>query len=236
MLIWDDNDLILVFIHRALSLLIAKCQSGACCCKYPVYPIMPPLALVVLTRGSNFTDCNVLVACLAALHLNAMLQCSQHPLLRELWHDLQVFNWYIKLGPVVGNYTLTSASRNEREMVERRNLNWTFRNELYHSWKSKGCWKVGDLHNCKLYKKRERERNLAVAACSAKVHLCFHAGCELWSGLLLLLVQKVTVQYSANATYITRKTSFNHDFCCSKKCNRLATLNPESQCFVTYNI
>lgn len=73
-------------------------------------PHLPPSR--VPTRGGDFHDIN---AALRGTHLhNAILQIFQHALFWNLWQVLQVINWYVKLGPVVGNHALTVVSRWER--------------------------------------------------------------------------------------------------------------------------
>lgn len=74
------------------------------------------LATVVPTRGSDFSD--FYVASHGALCLNAILQHIQNSLLRELWDNLQVFHWNVKLGPVVGDNALTGVSKMRAKWIE----------------------------------------------------------------------------------------------------------------------
>lgn len=114
MLIGNDNDLIYISIHRALSLMIVKCHNLEPVVDPSFCPLVWPL--VVPTWGSDFSDLDIRTVPQAALPLNAILQDLQHPHLWELRHDLQVFDWNIKLGPIEGKHTLTGVSRGEREM------------------------------------------------------------------------------------------------------------------------
>lgn len=73
-------------------------------------PYDPHLVLgSVLTRGGHFTDLDGLVAPLALLN-HALPQHPQHKLLRELGQDLQFVHRNIKLGPVIGENTLTGVT------------------------------------------------------------------------------------------------------------------------------
>lgn len=78
---------------------------------------------VIPTRRGDFSDFDLLGVDHAALRLDAFLQHLQHALLRELRHDLQVLNWNIKLGPVIGYHALTGASGNKTETAKVRGPN-----------------------------------------------------------------------------------------------------------------
>lgn len=125
MLIWDDNEHIWVFIHSALSLLIVNYLNlePAVANTYftVIVLLLPNLAPVVPTWGSDFSD--FYVASHGALCLNAILQRIQNSRLWELWHDLQVFNWYVKLGPVVGDNALTGVSKMRAKWIEQSKIN-----------------------------------------------------------------------------------------------------------------
>lgn len=147
MLIGVDNDLIQICIHSALSLLIVKCHNlEPAVVNTQLSPsfgpsVRPPTwPPVVPTWGSDFTDLDLVAARRTALRLNAILQRLQHQLLWELGHELQVFDWNVELGPVVGYHPLAGASRNEREreMDEGRSLKRPF-NISFNVWK-KAKW------------------------------------------------------------------------------------------------
>lgn len=71
----------------------------------PQQPRPPPPSPRVPTWGGNFHDAHV--ALRGTFIQNAFLQSVQHSFLWELRQDRQVINWYVKLGPVVGNHALT---------------------------------------------------------------------------------------------------------------------------------
>lgn len=77
-------------------------------------PTCPPSRL--RTRGGDFHDVKAAQRASLLLH-DAVLQGFEHSLLWQLRQVIQVINWYVKLGPVVGNHTLTVVSRWERKGV-----------------------------------------------------------------------------------------------------------------------
>lgn len=93
----------------------ATVYANAPCGDCPTCPPTPPSSRV-RTRGGDFHDANAAQRA-APLIQDAVLQRFEHSLLWQLWQVLQVLNWYVKLGPVVGNHTLTVVSRWDRKGV-----------------------------------------------------------------------------------------------------------------------
>lgn len=75
----------------------------------------PPAPPRVPTRGCDFHDAHAGLR--GTFPHNVVLQNAHHSLLWEVWQDLQVLNWYVKLGPVVGNHALTVVSGRGKKKV-----------------------------------------------------------------------------------------------------------------------
>ena len=118
MFIWDDNDNDHLGLYGRCS--IVKCLNlEPALLSILMHPAVAATSfpLRVPTRGSDFHNAHA--ALYGSFFQNALLQSVQNSLFWELWQDLQIINWYIKLGPVVGNHTLTVLSRRKERRVWR---------------------------------------------------------------------------------------------------------------------